>query len=105
MTRTISPELEFKTMTKTILVKYGAHLPMIPKKEEEWIEGEPDLSLDSFLYKIFEKYQTCPGGESFESKFSLLITLNGEFIPASNLKQVLLRDGDVVVLLPPVSGG
>jgi tripartite-type tricarboxylate transporter receptor subunit TctC len=30
MTRTFSPELEFKAMTKTILVKYGAHLPKLP---------------------------------------------------------------------------
>jgi molybdopterin converting factor small subunit len=92
-------------MGKTVLVKYKAHLPEITKKDEEWIECESDLFLDSFLERISRKYQDFTGGESFENGFSLLTTLNGEFIPASHLKEALLKDGDVVVLLPPVSGG
>ncbi len=92
-------------MGKTVLVKYKAHLPEITKKEEEWIECESDLFLDSFLQRIAKQYQNSPGGESFENEFSLLTTLNGEFIPASHLKETLLKDGDMVVLLPPISGG
>ena len=92
-------------MGKTVLVKYRAHLPEITKKEEEWIECEQDLFLDSLLRRIAKQYQISPGGESFENGFSLLTTLNGEFVPASTLKETLLKDGDVIVLLPTVSGG
>ena len=92
-------------MGKTVLVKYMAHLPGITKKEEERVECESDLFLDALLQRISSKYKDSPGGEAFESEFSLLTTLNGGFIPASQWKETLLKDGDVVVLLPPVSGG
>jgi molybdopterin converting factor small subunit len=95
----------WETMGKRVLVKYKAHLPEITKKEEEWIECADDLSMDSLLQRIAKQYQGFSGGEFSRDEISLLTTLNGEFIPTSALKETLLKDGDVIVLLPPVSGG
>mgnify|MGYP001374573566 CR=1 FL=1 len=92
-------------MGKTVIVKYRAHLPEITKKEEERIEWEQDLYLDALLRRIAKQYPSFLGGEFSENEISLLTTLNGAFVPASDMKETLLKDSDVVVLLPPVSGG
>jgi len=54
---------------------------------------------------IYEKYKDFPEAKFFGDKGSFLITLNGKFVPASHFDEVLVRDGDVLILLPPVSGG
>jgi molybdopterin converting factor small subunit len=92
-------------MTKRILVKYGGHLSRIAKREEEWIESESELSIDEFLTKISEKYRGLPGSNVLVNRFAFLITVNGEFFPSSSLDGLLIKDGDVVGLFPPVSGG
>lgn len=97
--------LKHSGMAKKILIKYGGHLSRITKKEEEWIESESNLSLGSLLIKTYERYRNFPEGNFLGNKFAFLTTLNGEFIPASSIDEVLLKDGDVVVLFPPVSGG
>jgi len=91
-------------MDHRILVKYGAHLSRLTKKEEEWIASESELSVDGLLTKLSEKYQDF-GTYSLENRFLFLITVNGEFIPSSSLEGVTLRDGDTITLFPPVSGG
>jgi thiamine biosynthesis protein ThiS len=92
-------------MKEHILIKYEAHLPTITKKDYEWIECEPDLFLGSLLNEIQEKYQCSFGDNSLGNRFSLLVTLNGEFMPTSKFEETLLKDGDEVTLLPPVAGG
>ena len=92
-------------MGHRILVKYGAHLSRITKKEEEWIASESELSVEALLARLSEAYRGFSGSPSLENRFLFLITVNGEFVPASDLGGVTLRDGDTVTLFPPVSGG
>ena len=92
-------------MAKRFLVKYGGHLSRIAKREEEWIETDSEMTIDEVLKKISEKYRGLSGSGIPNSRISYLITINGEFFPTSSLEGLLIRDGDVVGLFPPVSGG
>ena len=92
-------------MAIRILVKYGGHLSRITKREEEWIETDSELTIDEVLTKIIEKYQGLPGSPIPDNRFAFLITVNGEFFPSSSLDGLLIKDGDVIGLFPPVSGG
>ncbi len=92
-------------MAKRFLVKYGGHLPRIAKREEEWIESESELSIDALLMKVSEKYRGLPGSNVLDNRFVFLITVNGEFFPSSSLDGLLIKDGDVIGLFPPASGG
>lgn len=88
-----------------MLVKYGGHLSRIAKREEEWIESESELSIDELLMKLSETYRGLPGSDVLHRRLAFLITVNGEFFPSSSLDGLLIRDGDVIGLFPPVSGG
>ncbi len=92
-------------MAKRILVKYGGHLSRIAKREEEWIETESELTIDEVLSKISDKYRGLPGSPILDNRFAFLITVNEEFFPSSSLDGLLIKDGDVIGLFPPVSGG
>ncbi len=92
-------------MAKRILVKYGGHLSRIAKREEEWIETDSELTIDEVLTKISEKYRDLTGSGVPDSRINYLITVNGEFFPSSSLDGLLIKDGDVIGLFPPVSGG
>jgi molybdopterin converting factor small subunit len=92
-------------MERRILVRYGGHLPRVTNREEEWIASDTELSLSLLLTKIYERYKDSPESKLFGDPRSFLITLNGKFVPASHFDEVLVRDGDVLILLPPVSGG
>ncbi len=92
-------------MKKRILIKYWGHLSRIAKREEEWIESESDLSIDALLAKLSEKYEDLFSGPDLDRRLAFLITVNGEFLPSSSIDGILLKDGDVIGLFPPVSGG
>ena len=81
-----------------IYVKYLAAVSDYTGKREEEINIPDGSTLSDLLNIIREKY---PELKKFESKFMLLILLNGVNSPG-NTK---LSDGDRVALLPPVSGG
>ena len=92
-------------MAKRILIQYRGHLSRIVKREEEWIEAETELSIDGLLTKISEKYRGLSGSPILDCRFAFLITVNGEFLPSSNLDGFIIKDGDVICLFPAASGG
>ncbi len=92
-------------MTKRILIKYWGHLSRIANREEEWIESESELSIDELLTKLSERYHDLPGSPDLDRRLAFLITVNGEFLPSSSIDGLLIKDGDVIGLFPPVSGG
>ena len=92
-------------MGEGILIRYGGHLPRVTNKQEERMAFDTDLSLSLLLTKIHERYKDSPESRFLGDTRSFLITLNGKFVPASHFDEVFVRDGDVLNLLPPVSGG
>ena len=92
-------------MERRILVRYGGHLPRVTNREEEWVVLDADLSLSLLLVNIYERYRDFPESRLLGDRHSFLVTLNGRFVPASDFDRVSVRDGDVLNLLPPVSGG
>lgn len=43
--------------------------------------------------------------ESRQVRPSLLVAINGDAFPARQAAAIVLREGDAVVLLPPIAGG
>jgi molybdopterin converting factor small subunit len=92
-------------MTKRFLIKYRGHLSCIAKKDEEWIESGAELSIDELLTKLSEKYHDLAGGSIQDRRLAFLITINEKFCPSHCIDGLLIKDGDVVSLFPPVAGG
>lgn len=78
-----------------VTVKYYARFRDFTGKSEESIEGN-FINLDGLLENIKKIYPKF-GNEEFR-----LVAINGKY---ANDKSATLRDGDVISLFPPVSGG
>lgn len=59
-----------------------------------------EITLYELLLIIRNKYR-----EFAAENDTFLVALNGKFIPVSVYESTPLKDGDVVALFPPVSGG
>jgi thiamine biosynthesis protein ThiS len=90
-------------MKKGILVKYKGGLSKLTNCEEERLEFTPGISLALFLSKIF-KLRSFSENKIVNIQ-SVLLTLNGTFIPPSESDRITLKEGDTISLFPTVSGG
>ena len=78
-------------------------------KQEEVIELSDEATVGDFLKKLAEKYERELMGYVFDSdkrlRSGFAIALNGENLNPEELLSRKLKDGDVVVILPPIAGG
>ncbi len=91
-------------MHKGILVKYKGGISKLFNQEEEWIEYEPHLSLEGLLTKVFQSHHIDEKNQIINQQ-SVLLTLNGTFIPLFEAGKTMLQAGDVIFLFPTIAGG
>lgn len=76
-----------------IKVLYFAYLQEITNKAKEELEWA-DQSVGELITYIQNKYTTFP-------KETFLVAVNEEFVPS----EYMIKNGDLVAFIPPVSGG
>ena len=91
-------------MNNGILVKYKGGLSKLIQRDEEWIDYEANLSLAGLLLHIFKLHRIADTGRMID-KQSVLLILNDQFVPSFEADGMMLSQGDVVTLLPTISGG
>lgn len=91
-------------MNNGILVKYKGGISKLTKLNEEWIDYEADLSLADLLLHIFKLHRISDTDQMID-KQSVLLIVNDQFVPMFEADDMMLHDGDVVTLLPTISGG
>ena len=91
-----------------VKAKYFAFIREKTKTYREELDLPEDSTPMDFVMKVVEKYPSLKGillTEGGELKKNLLISVNAEVVPRGELKERRLREGDEVVILPPISGG
>ncbi|MCP8309348.1 MAG: MoaD family protein [archaeon] len=92
----------------SITLKYFATIRDITGKKEESLSLKKGYSIMDLLMKLAEVYGEKISqfifGEKKEIKENLTFLINGKAIKNENLSRKL-KDGDVFVILPPISGG
>ncbi len=78
-------------------------------RQEDTLELSDNSTVGDFLEKLAEKYEKELVGYVFNVDKSLrsgfAIALNGENVKPEEFTSKRLKDGDVVVILPPIAGG
>lgn len=72
-----------------------------------------ELAEGATVAMLLEQLGKCCGDEARPHLFSasgrvqpsLLVTINGTAFPSRQVAATVLRDGDTVLLLPPIAGG
>lgn len=92
----------------TVRTRYYAYLREITGVREEEIALEEDTTIGELLgilsQKHGEKFRNQVLDNDFKLKPGIAVALNGEKLTDEPLRK-RLRDGDTVVILPPISGG
>jgi MoaD family protein len=89
-------------------VKYTAQLRTAVQRAEEVIDMPDGSVLAGLLNHLAERYPAGKSqllGRSGEIASSLLMAVNETAVSAQDGQAVVLKDGDVVLLLPPIAGG
>ena len=95
-----------------VSVRFFTSLREIANKKEETLkfsEGEK-VTVDTVLKKLAQRYgkrfvEYVYDGKTGEVRGFLQFLINGRSVTALNGLQTELKDGDVLAILPPVSGG
>ena len=95
-----------------VSVRFFTSLREITNKKEETLkfpEGEK-VTADTVLKKLAQRYgkrfvEYVYDGKTGEVRGFLQFLINGRSVTALNGLQTELKDGDVLAILPPVSGG
>lgn len=92
-----------------VRTRYYALLREIAGISEEIVTLPSGASVMDFLRRVCElhgselrRYVLDEGGNL---RSSMNVAVNGETIPREDIERTRLNDGDVVVILPPISGG
>lgn len=89
--------------------KFFAAMREIAGRSEDTIVVEEESSVNVFLNGLVEKFGVEMSSflfdESGEFRSSLIVLVNGKPVDRTMFSDVLLRDRDLVVVLPPISGG
>jgi molybdopterin converting factor small subunit len=91
-----------------ILIKYSAQLRTALQLAEETVELPAAARLSELLLHLAERHEAGrPHLLNAKGTFqaSLLIVVNESAVAASDAAAWRLKDGDVVLLLPPIAGG
>lgn len=91
-----------------ITVKFFANFREAIGKDQETVEGVEDIaSLFEELVRKFGKklahHLYSPGSK--EPRETVNVLVNGRFVDLSKGLKTALKDGDLVAIFPPVSGG
>jgi molybdopterin converting factor small subunit len=91
-----------------IQVKYSAQLRTALQRAEEDLELPPDSRLSELLLQLAERHvagrpHLLNAKGTFQA--SLLIVVNESAVAANDAAGWQLKEGDVVLLLPPIAGG
>ncbi|MCL7401920.1 MAG: MoaD family protein [Thaumarchaeota archaeon] len=82
------------------------------REETKKIEEEIDLPSNSTIYEYLDELLRRYAGlrkyllnSSGELRDGINIALNGDVIPRAKYRETILKDGDELVIIPPISGG
>ncbi len=93
----------------SINLKYFANIRDITGKKEESLLLKKGHSVMDALIKLAEIYGDKLSqfilNEKGEPRENLTFLINGKAIKSEKLNEKKLKDGDVFVILPPISGG
>ncbi len=93
----------------SITLKYFATIREITGKKEELLSLEKGHSVMDLLTKLAEIYGEKMSQFIFDGKRepreNLTFLINGQAIRSESLDERKLKDGDIFVILPPISGG
>ena len=92
-------------MDKGIFVEYKGGISKIVDTDEDWFEFESNISLTSLLLKICKVYERKLKNNDSFLRHSVLLMLNGSFVPSADFEKIMLKEADRVTLFPAVSGG
>ncbi|NHV96266.1 MAG: MoaD family protein [Thaumarchaeota archaeon] len=95
---------------KTIITtKYFAALREITGKKEEAFEFNGEVDARKFLEALVARYGKKSAEFLLDQKGtlreSLVMLVNGNAVDTSDLASLKLKNGDLVVILPPIGGG
>ncbi|MEM1995132.1 MAG: MoaD family protein [Nitrososphaerales archaeon] len=93
----------------TVSTKYFAALREITGKKEEAFNFEGEVDGKKFLDTLILHYGQALKEFLLDQKGTLrdglVMLVNGNAVDASDLSSLKLKDGDLVVILPPIGGG
>ena len=93
----------------SITLKYFATIRDITGKKEESLPLEKGHSAKDLLIRLVETYgeklSQSLFNEKREPRENLTFLINGQAIKGEDLDERKLKDGDIFVILPPISGG
>ena len=92
-----------------ITTKYFAALREITGKKEEAFEFDGEVDAKKFLEALVARYGKQVAEFLLDQKGtlreSLVMLVNGNAVDTSDLSSLKLKNGDLVVILPPIGGG
>lgn len=90
-----------------VFTKYYAFIRERLGRSDEEFELEEDSTVADFLKLLSEKYAGKLVGlfEGPVLRKGFAVAVNGENVDMSDWNTTRLKDGDVVVILPPIAGG
>ncbi|MDW8092082.1 MAG: MoaD/ThiS family protein [Nitrososphaerota archaeon] len=93
----------------TVRTRYFAYLREAIGHTEEVVELPEGATVMDFVRKVIELHGSEIGrfvlDERGRLRRSIRVALNGETVEESIIDRTVLKSGDVVVILPPISGG
>jgi len=102
-------KLEVDVQGMAVTVKYFAMVREITHKRDDALPLEEGATVKKALNRLSEIY-----GDEFRSRIytpeeglkgGLMLLVNGEAVDRGALDARSLKDGDVIVIMPPVGGG
>ena len=79
-----------------LTVQYYSRLKDLTSSEEEQLEVEPGLSVQDVLNRLYLRHAGLGAWNAH-----LLVAVDAEYVERAQL----LKDGDVLSVMPPVQGG
>jgi molybdopterin converting factor small subunit len=89
-------------------LKYTAQLRTVLQRAEDHLDLPEPKSLGELLEHVAQQNPDARPhlfNAAGEVNSSLLMVVNDVAVPATDVSSVALRDGDAVLLLPPIAGG
>lgn len=91
-----------------VRTRYLAFVREFTGKPGEEIEFPENASITNYIEEILRRYPEAKRyllSEDGMLRDGINIAVNGNVVPRSRYDQILLKDGDEVVILPPIAGG
>ncbi len=98
-----------RALKMKVKVKYFTFLRELIGRREEEYKFEKELTLEELIGHIAEKYGKEAKEYLFEKdgrlKETLSFLVNGKSITSLNGPKTMLKEGDIIAIIPPVGGG